>query len=141
MSHLKKGFTLIELLVVIAIIGILSGVVIVSLGSARDKADDAAIKADLSGIRTSAELFRDGNNNSYGGTGASSCTVGVFADTKITQAIDAIEAAAGVAPTCYAATSTYSISAPLKGGGHFCVDSNGSATTTAAATDDTDCNL
>ena len=57
----NKGFTLIELLVVIAIIGLLSTIVLVSLNSARNRAKDVRIKADLAQIRSVAELNADAN--------------------------------------------------------------------------------
>ena len=50
--HTSRGFTLIELLVVIAIIGILSGVILTSLGAARVKARVAAAQETLHGIQT-----------------------------------------------------------------------------------------
>ena len=58
----NKGFTLIELLVVIAIIGLLSTIVLVSLNSARNRAKDTRIKADLAQIRSVAELNADANS-------------------------------------------------------------------------------
>lgn len=46
----ESGFTLIELLIVITIIGVLSAVILPSLGSARVKARDTARKTDIQNI-------------------------------------------------------------------------------------------
>ncbi|MFZ2887010.1 MAG: type II secretion system protein [Minisyncoccia bacterium] len=61
----SKGFTLIELLVVIAIIGILSSVVLASLGSARQKGRDARRLSDVKQLQLALELWYDANGSEY----------------------------------------------------------------------------
>ena len=53
----KRGFTLIELLVVIAIIGLLATIVLVSLNNARNKANNAKVKSDLSQAMLAVEMY------------------------------------------------------------------------------------
>jgi prepilin-type N-terminal cleavage/methylation domain-containing protein len=63
----RRGFTLIELLVVIAIIGMLSSIVLVSMGGARAKARNAKRQADLRQIASAMEMAYDDATTTCGG--------------------------------------------------------------------------
>lgn len=53
----KKGFTLIELLVVVAIIGVLASVVLSSLSTARERAQNIAYVAEITQLQKALELY------------------------------------------------------------------------------------
>ncbi|MEX0650371.1 MAG: type II secretion system protein [Candidatus Andersenbacteria bacterium] len=146
MNKNQRGFTLIELLVVIAIIGILAALVLVALGNARDKANDAAIKSDLGQLRTLAEVFYDSNGSAYvnaNGDDWSACVGnGVLADCATQEIADSVASLTadietknnGVSVAATAGASTFCMSAKLKSGtDHICVDASGEFETLTAA--------
>lgn len=53
----ENGFTLIELLIVIVILGVLSAVVVFSVGGVTDRGTAAACKADKATISVAAEAY------------------------------------------------------------------------------------
>jgi len=120
----NKGFTLIELLVVIAIIGILAGIIVVSMGGAQNSAKDAKVKATMDQMRSAAELRKIKNNEeNYQNTGVSDDVATLIAATnEITGRSDVIHKTSGTyADWCF--------STKLNTGEdeYWCVDSNGFA--------------
>ncbi|OHA68827.1 MAG: hypothetical protein A3J68_02360 [Candidatus Wildermuthbacteria bacterium RIFCSPHIGHO2_02_FULL_48_16] len=92
MRSQHKGFTLIELLVVIAIIGILAGIVLVSLGGARASARDGRRQADIRQILSAMELCYDAANCGAGAQQYISTTGGANAITAIGTSMPTVPA-------------------------------------------------
>ncbi|MDD4409059.1 MAG: prepilin-type N-terminal cleavage/methylation domain-containing protein [Candidatus Pacebacteria bacterium] len=92
----NKGFTLIELLVVIAIIGILAGIIVVSMGGAQGSARDAKVKATMDQMRAAAALYGTNHNYSVWKDGNAA---GVSAPATAAELVSASCAFSGVTTT------------------------------------------
>lgn len=105
---------------VIAIIGLLSSLAVVSLNSARQKAQDAQIKSDLSQLRSYMEL--NASDGDYSGI------------TAIPANLDNTPCA-GVSYTLNSATDSWAAASALcsDSATYFCVDSTGAASEKATA--------
>jgi len=138
-----KGFTLIELLVVIAIIGILAGIVLASLGTARGGANDAKTKEQLSNLRSAAELYY-ANNGNYGSnsTANASCTGAstVFVDPGVAPLVTDTNYPSGTTLVCRSTVNgtAWATSASLSSG-FWCADSTGASKEEATAIAGTVC--
>lgn len=126
MKKLSEGFTLIELLVVISIIALLSSVVLSSLNTARARAGDSAVKADMKQLLSQSQNYLDTSGAVSFGT-ASNCTTGLFADSKVTAIINHIQAnsASGATVSCSSSNMNWAVmTSALKGGGTWCIDNS-----------------
>ncbi|MFM2330835.1 MAG: hypothetical protein RLZZ26_342 [Candidatus Parcubacteria bacterium] len=117
------GITVAAMLPAIAIIGIISGITLASLNTARTIGSDAAVRSDLAAITTQAEIYFGEHANSYQGYCTSQEALSTLAAASRIGSNDG----SSIFYICNDSPSAYAASVPLKTGGYACVDSVGTS--------------
>jgi general secretion pathway protein G len=89
----ESGFTLIELLIVIVILGVLSGIVVLSVSGITDRGKTSACNASVKAVQVAGEAYY-AKNGSYPTTAAALATAG-FLQTSPSTTDVAYSVAAG----------------------------------------------
>jgi len=130
LEKISGGFTLIELLVVVAIIGVLAAVVLAALSGAKSQGSDAAVKAQLGGMKSQSELYTNTGATAFVGTCAT--TAGTLFETANNGLGNLFKGIALANTYCYSVAglpssgSAWAVAAKLSTG-YWCIDSSGAS--------------
>ena len=86
-----KGFTLVELLIVIIIIGILAGMMMLSTGSATDKAEATKIVSDMRNIKSACLMYYADHSKWPSNTSLSTANTDLPAGSSNTKVSDYLD--------------------------------------------------
>lgn len=131
-------------MIVIVIMVLLTGIILASLGGAKNKGNDSAVIADMSNVALNAETLFDDLGQRYSTVGSalysadcSSITTNsnpthIFQDVGINNSLLQAKSHSGGNSECHINTngSAYTVASPLKSGGAFCIDSSRAARST-----------
>lgn len=115
----NSGFTLIELLMVVVIIGILATIVVAVLNGAKGDANDAAIKSEMSSLKTQSEIIHSTDGDFDAVCGSNSATQD-SSIAKLIEKIDDLNGSGGV--DCNSDDNVFAVSADLLVNGVLCLD-------------------
>jgi prepilin-type N-terminal cleavage/methylation domain-containing protein len=136
----QKGFTIIELIVVIAIIVILASIILININGYINKANDAAVKEDMSSLLADAANYY-GSNGSFASVAADpdylKATTGIGSTGlkyTLVTACDSASDCSGTSTKWCACVQEKAVTA-----NYFCVDSSGKRTEETAKACSAEC--